>query len=180
VAIPTDTLYGLAGNALDPRVAERIFRAKRRPENRPILVLIDSLERLEGLASGPTPLFRELAAAFWPGPLTIVLPAGPRVPAAITAGTGTIAVRWPAAPLIRVLVKAAGVPLTGTSANVSGRPPAVTAQQVAQQLGRSVDCIVDGGRAVRTAPSTIVDLTGEPRLLREGAVPAARLRAFLP
>jgi L-threonylcarbamoyladenylate synthase len=180
VAIPTDTLYGLAGNPFVPGVAERIFRIKRRPEGRPILVLIDSLERLENLVCRPPRIFQKIAAAFWPGPLTVILRASARVPQAITAGTETVALRWPAAELPRALMRAAGSPLTATSANLSGRRAALTAADVQCQLGGSVDCIVDGGRAPRLLPSTIVDLTKEPRIVREGAIPASRLRAFLP
>lgn len=179
VAIPTDTFYGLAGNPFLPGVAERIFRIKRRPETRPILLLIDSLERLENLVCAPPRVFQKIAAAFWPGPLTVILRASNRVPETITAGTGTVAVRWPAAALPRALIRAAGSPLTATSANLSGRRAALTAADVEHQLGGSVDCIVDGGRAPRTGPSTILDLTKEYRIVREGAVPASRLRAFL-
>jgi tRNA threonylcarbamoyl adenosine modification protein (Sua5/YciO/YrdC/YwlC family) len=179
VAIPTDTFYGLAANPFLPGVAERIFRIKRRPETRPILLLIDSLERLENLVRDPPRSFQKIAAAFWPGPLTVILRAGERVPPAITAGTGTVAARWPAAALPRALIRAVGAPLTATSANISGRRPALTALEAQVQLGGSVDGIVDGGRAARTLPSTIVDLTNGCRIVREGAVPAARLQAFL-
>ena len=179
VAIPTDTVYGLAGDPFLPGVAERIFRIKRRPETRPILLLIDSLERLEGLVCAPPPVFRKIVAAFWPGPLTVILSASSRVPQAVTAGTGTVAIRWPAAALPRALIRAVGAPLTATSANLSGRRAALTAADVERQLGGSVDCIVDGGRAPRANPSTILDLTKEYRIVREGAVPAAQLRVFL-
>jgi tRNA threonylcarbamoyl adenosine modification protein (Sua5/YciO/YrdC/YwlC family) len=179
VAIPTDTFYGLAANPFLPGVAERIFRIKRRPETRPILLLIDSLERLENLVRDPPRSFQRIAAAFWPGPLTVILRANERVPQAITAGTGTVAVRWPAAALPRALIGAVGAPLTATSANISGRRPALTAHDAQIQLGHTVDCIVDGGRAARMLPSTIVDLTNGYRIVREGAVPRARLQAFL-
>lgn len=182
VAIPTDTFYGLAGNPFLPGVAERIFRIKRRPETLPILLLIDSLDRLEGLVCNPPPVFKKVAAALWPGPLTLILRASSRVPEAITAGTGTVAVRWPAAALPRALIRASGSPLTATSANLSGRRAALTAAEVQRQLGGSLDRIVDGGRARRTRPSTILDLSRESteyRIVREGAVPASQLRAFL-
>jgi L-threonylcarbamoyladenylate synthase len=183
VAIPTDTFYGLAGNPFLPGVPRRIFRIKRRPENQPLLLLIDSLHRLEGLVQTPPDLFRRIAAAFWPGPLTIILRASAAVPDTVTAGSGTVAVRWPSAPLPRALVRAAGSALTATSANLSGRRAAATAAEVQQQLGGAVDCIVDGGRAPRTRPSTIIDLSGRSkgyRIVREGAIPASALRAFLP
>lgn len=184
VAIPTDTFYGLAANPFLPGVAERVFRIKRRPETQPILLLIDSIDRLQGLVCAPPRVFRKLAARFWPGPLTVILRASHRIPEAITAGTGTIAVRWPAAAVPLALIRAAGSPLTATSANLSGRRAAATAAEVERQLGGSVDCIVDGGRAPRTLPSTIVDLTNEHlakehRIVREGAVPASWLRTLL-
>ncbi len=179
MAIPTDTVYGLAANPFLPGVAERIFRIKRRAETQPILLLVDSLEGLESLVHGVPAAFRKLAAAFWPGPLTVILPARARMPAAITAGTGTIAVRWPAAALPRALIRAAGSPLTATSANLSGRRAALTAAEVERQLGGRVDCIADGGRAPRLRPSTIVDLAGPYRIVREGAIPASRLWAVL-
>jgi tRNA threonylcarbamoyl adenosine modification protein (Sua5/YciO/YrdC/YwlC family) len=179
VAIPTDTVYGLAGNPFLPGVAERLFRVKRRPETQPILLLVDSLDRLQDLVCDPPPVFRKLAAAFWPGPLTVILRASARVPEAITAGTGTVAIRWPAAELPRALIRAVGAPLTATSANLSGRRSALTASEVDRQLGGAVDCIVDGGRAPRTRPSTILDLTNEYRIVRRGAVPDSRLLRFL-
>jgi L-threonylcarbamoyladenylate synthase len=182
VAIPTDTFYGLAGNPFLPGVPERIFRIKRRPENLPLLLLVDSIGRLEGLVESPPDIFRAIAAEFWPGPLTVILRASSAVPNAVTAGTGTVAVRWPNAALPRALIRAAGSALTATSANLSGRRAAVTAAEVQSQLGGAVDCIVDGGRAPRIRPSTIIDLSSGSkgyRMVREGAVPAARLRAFL-
>lgn len=179
MAIPTDTVYGLAGNPFLSGVAERIFRIKRRPETCPILLLIDSLERLENLVREPPHIFQKIAAEFWPGPLTVILPATDRVPQAITAGTGTVAVRWPAAALPRALIRAAGSPLTATSANLSGRPAALTAAEVQRELGANIDCIVDGGRAPRLLPSTMIDLTRNCRIIREGAIPASRLKAFL-
>lgn len=179
VAIPTDTLYGLAANPFLPGVPERVFRIKRRPETQPLLLLIDTLERLDGLVLSPPRVFRRIAAAFWPGPLTVILRANSAVPDTVTAGTGTVAVRWPAAVLPRALVCAAGSAVTATSANISGRRAALTAAEAQQQLGGTVDCIVDGGRARRIRPSTIIDLTGEHRMVREGAVPASLLRPYL-
>lgn len=178
LAIPTDTVYGLAGDPFQLTVAERIFRMKRRRESQPILLLIANFGQL-GRVAHETPLLRRLAGAFWPGPLTVILPAKQCVPAAITAGTGTIAVRLPAAKITRALIRTAGVPLTGTSANLSGRPPARTAGEVNLQLGRCVYYILDAGRTRRSTPSTIVDLSGPPRIVRAGAIPESRLRHFL-
>ena len=178
LAIPTDTVYGLAGDPFQPRVAERIFRMKRRRESQPILLLIADFGQLARVAH-EAPLLRPLAAAFWPGPLTIILPARRNIPEAIAAGSGTIAVRLPAARITRALIRAAGVPLTGTSANLSGRAPARTAGEVNLQLGRCVYYILDAGRARRSTPSTIVDLSGPPRIVRAGAIPEGKLRRFL-
>lgn len=180
IATPTDTLYGLAADPFHPASVERIFRIKRRPETHPILLLIDSAAQLESVCEEPPALFHALASEFWPGPLTMILPATSRVPDAVTAGTGTVAVRRPAAPIPRRLARLAGRPLTGTSANLSGRPAARTAGEVATQLGSSLPLILDGGRSPSTSASTIVDLTGAPRIVRAGVISQARLRRYLP
>ncbi len=179
VTVPTDTVYGLAGDPFRKGVAERIFEIKQRPESNPVLLLIDSLEQLSDVAGEIPAAFRRIAAAFWPGPLTMVVPASRRVPAAITAGTGTVAVRLPASPLIRRLIRASGCPLTGTSANLSGSPAATTADQVKRQLSGRVYHIVDGGRSPLRQPSTILDLTSEPRIVRQGAVRWTELAKYL-
>lgn len=178
LAIPTDTVYGLAGDPFRPGVAERIFRIKRRRESQPILLLVAGFSQV-GRVAEETPLFRRLATRFWPGPLTVILPAKRTVPEAITAGTGTIAVRLPSARITRALIRAAGAPLTGTSANVSGRAAATTAAEVNHQLGQCVYYILDAGRSRRSTPSTIVNLSGTPRIVRAGAIPSGNLRDFL-
>ena len=170
IAAPTDTLYGVLGDPFDHRAVERIFAAKRRPETKPLLLIVDGLAQLNRLVRQLPPTFDRLAQRFWPGPLTIVLPASDAVPAAVTAGTGTIAVRWPQAPLAGALVRAAGRPLTATSANRSGLKPGLDAREVQRQLGRDLALIVDGGRVRSLRPSTIVDLTGAPKIVREGAI----------
>jgi L-threonylcarbamoyladenylate synthase len=179
LAGPTDTLYGLFADGLRSLAVEQVFRIKGRPENRPVLLLIDSPRALRGLVRERSPALRRLIAKFWPGPLTIVLPAAGAVPDAVTAGSGTVAVRCPAAEFPRLLARAAGRPLTGTSANLSGRPPSASALEVNQQLGSRVTYIVDGGPSRLRRPSTIVTLAGEPRILREGAIPACRLLRYL-
>ena len=174
--IPTDTVYGLAADPFRREAVERLFRLKGRPESKPILLLVESVRQIEGLVSAFPEGFERLAARFWPGPLTMILPAARRVPEWITAGTGTVAVRAPGSVLTRELVRAARVPLTGTSANRSGRPAARTADEVRRQFPRGLALIVDGGRARSAAPSTLVDLTGgELRVVREGAIPADML-----
>lgn len=181
-AIPTDTVYGLAADPFNARAVASVFRLKRRPETLPLLLLIDSPAQLEGVVAERPELFERLAAAFWPGPLTMILPAADRVPETVTAGTGTIAVRRPAAEIPRRIARLAG-PITGTSANRSGRPAALTAEEAKRQLGRRVGVeeeplIIDGGRATTLRPSTIVDLTEAPRIVRHGAVPAGRLARY--
>ena len=171
VAIPTDTVYGLAADPFNERAVAEIFRVKRRPETVPILLLLDSAARVDELTSTLPAAFTRLSRRFWPGPLTIVLPASRRIPEAVTAGTGAVAVRLPASPFVRTLARAVGGPLTGTSANVSGRPACLSADQVNRRLGSNVPYIVNGGFWRMRRPSTIVDLTGEPRILREGAIP---------
>jgi L-threonylcarbamoyladenylate synthase len=173
VAIPTDTIYGLAGNPFNAGAVQQIVRLKGRPESKPILLLVDSVRQVETLAVEIPAAFERLAARFWPGPLTIILRAAPAVPRWITAGTGTVAVRLPGSLLAREIARAAHVPLTGTSANRSGAAAALRAGQVGEQFPRGLALIVDGGPARTSAPSTLLDLTGEPRVLREGPVPAA-------
>lgn len=177
VAVPTDTLYGLAADPFQPAAVRRLFRLKRRPESKPILLLVDSLAQVERLAPRLPAVFERIAARFWPGPLTIVLRAGPATPESITAGTGTVAVRWPGSVLTRELIRAARVPLTGTSANLSGRPAARSAQAASAQFRDGLAGILDGGPASDSTPSTILDLTGEPRVVREGAVATAAVLA---
>ena len=176
VAIPTDTIYGLAADPFQREAVRRIFRLKGRPESKPILLLVASLRQVEQLASRLPEAFERIAARFWPGPLTVILPAAPAVPEWITAGTGTVAVRLPGSILVRELIRAARVPLTGTSANRSGRPAAESAAAVRREFPRGLAMILDAGPARCRAPSTLVDLTGaEPRVVREGAIPAADL-----
>ncbi len=178
-AVPTDTLYGLAADPFNPAAVKKLFRIKRRPANMPILLLVDSLQRMEGLVERPPAGFRLLAARFWPGPLTMILPARPGVPDAVTAGSGTVAVRLPRSALIRSLVRFSRRPLTGTSANLSGSAGGRSADEVSRQIGGLLDLLLDAGPARRSLPSTIVDLSGgPPRVVRSGAVPAdAVLRA---
>ncbi len=172
IAIPTDTVYGLAADPFQPAAVREVFRLKGRPENKPILLLVNSLQQVELLAARLPKAFHSLAARFWPGPLTLILPAAPSVPDSITAGAGTVAVRLPGSMLVRELIGAAHVPLTGTSANRSGRPPSRSAAEVKQQFPSGLPLILDGGPAPSGLPSTLVDLTGEPRIVREGAIPA--------
>ena len=179
VAIPTDTVYGLAADPFQPAAVERLFRLKGRPEHKPILLLVDSRRQVEMMSTRLPDAFERIAARFWPGPVTVILPAAPGVPERITAGTGTVALRMPGSLLTRRVIAAARVPLTGTSANRSGRPPARSAGQVREQFRGAGLEVLDGGPSPSDKPSTIIDLTGEPRIVREGAIPASALLCCL-
>ncbi len=180
IAAPTDTLYGLLADATDRRAVRRLFRVKGRPESKPILLLIDSLARLERIVSCRPRAFAPLAARFWPGPLTLVLPARDEVPDEVTAGTGTVAVRLPRSALIRALGRRANCPLTGTSANRSGRAGARSADEVVAQLGNRLPLVLDAGRTGHSRPSTILSLvTSRPRILRAGPIGAAEIERAL-
>jgi L-threonylcarbamoyladenylate synthase len=171
VAFPTDTVYGLGGHAFLESAAARIFQAKRRPPHLPLPLLLADISDISLVAERVSPIAQFLAERFWPGGLTLVLPKAPRVPASVSGGTSTIAVRVPGHPVPRALARGLGAPLIGTSANLSGQPSPVTAQQVEEQLGDSVDLIIDGGPCPGGVESTVLDLTGdEPMILREGAV----------
>ncbi len=181
LVIPTDTVYGLAADPFCKAAVERIFHVKKRAKNQPLLLLVDRAERLPELIAEMPESLPKIAADFWPGPLTVILPAGPKIPKGIAAGTDTVAVRVPAAPLTRAIIGASGGVLTGTSANLSGEPPASTAAEATRQFGDSVYYIVDGGPAPRRQPSTILDLSANnPRIVRRGSLPWTRLTSYLP
>jgi L-threonylcarbamoyladenylate synthase len=171
VAFPTESFYGLGADALDPEAVARVFRIKGRAESNPVLVLVDSVERALSLVEAAGTEVRDLMARHWPGPLTLVLPAGAAVPPAITAGTGTVGVRVPGHPVTLALLRAASRALTGTSANRSGEPPLSHADEVARQLPGLVDVILDGGPTAGGTGSTVADCTvWPPRILRQGPV----------
>ena len=179
VCFPTDTTYGLAVDPNNAAAVQRLLHIKGRGEGKPILLLVDSLEMTDAVAQ-PPPEFESLAAGFWPGPITFVVPARSCVSGRITAGTGTVGVRWPGADIPLRLVSACGHPLTATSANRSGRPAARTADEAVDQLGDDLDAVVDAGRLPGAAASTVLDLTANPpALLREGRVPYRDLARFL-
>jgi L-threonylcarbamoyladenylate synthase len=177
VAVPTETVYGLAADATSGEAVARIYAAKGRPAFNPLIVHVDGLDRAIALAAFPPAALR-LAARFWPGPLTMVLPALPGSPVAAlaTAGLPTIAIRLPAHPAMRALIAAADRPLAAPSANASGRISATTAMHVAASLGDRVPLILDGGGTQHGLESTIVAIDGDRlRLLRPGPIDAADL-----
>lgn len=180
VAVPTETVYGLAANALDEVACRKIFKAKGRPTRDPLIVHIHALGELDAIAE-KNPRALKLAKAFWPGPLTIVLPKKPSVPDIVSAGLPSVAVRMPAHPLFRRLLKLTARPLAAPSANVFGYVSPTTAEHVRNGLGRKIRHILDGGPASIGLESTIVDLRdpARPRLLRPGAVTRAELERVL-
>jgi len=171
VAFPTETVYGLGANALDPEAVTKIFRAKGRPADNPLIVHIAEISQVEDLSDDITVPARRVMEAFWPGPLTVVLPKKPGVPGEVTAGLETVAVRMPDHPVARELIRLAGVPVAAPSANRSGRPSPTTAQHVRNDLEGRIDVIVDGGACRVGLESTVLDLTSEPPvILRPGGV----------
>jgi L-threonylcarbamoyladenylate synthase len=165
VAVPTETVYGLAANALDARACAKIFKAKGRPTADPLIVHVYALSQLKDLCEVNDAALT-LAKAFWPGPLTLVLPKKPVVPDIVTAGRDSVAVRMPRHPVFRRLLKAAGLPLAAPSANPFGYVSPTTAQHVLDGLGGKIRYILDAGPAALGLESTIVDLRGCPTLLR--------------
>lgn len=182
IAFPTETFYGLGVDPFNVPAVQRLYDLKgRSPQTRPILVLIRSRHELQALVSEITPAAERLMQACWPGPLTLVFRAAETAPSVLTAGTGTIGVRLSAYPDVQRVLEVIGGPLTGTSANRTGQPPATTADEVERAFGADVDLIVNGGPTPGGLPSTVVDTTvNPPRLIREGCVSQAALRAVLP
>jgi L-threonylcarbamoyladenylate synthase len=180
VAFPTETVYGLGANALDEAAVRKIFAAKGRPEYNPLICHVADAAAARALVAH-WPLDAErLAAAFWPGPLTLVLPKQLRIPAVVTAGLPTVAVRVPAHPVALALLRAAGVPVAAPSANPHTRVSPTRAEHVARGLSEGVDLILDGGPTSVGIESTVLDLAGEqPRLLRPGGISADELTAIL-
>jgi L-threonylcarbamoyladenylate synthase len=170
VAFPTETFYGLAAAALDPASVKRIFALKGRPDSKPLLVLVDSVGMAETVAHVGEPA-RALMKRYWPGALTLVLPARAIVPADVTAGTGTLGVRVSSHPIAHGLVRTLGAPVTAPSANPSGREPPTTARAVVAYFGDGLDLVLDGGPTAGGAPSTVLDMTVDPpTIIRQGAV----------
>ncbi len=177
VAFPTDTVYGLGAGAGFPQAIERIYAVKERARNMALPLLLADASQMTGLVESVPPLARALMRRFWPGALTLVLLKSSTVADIITAGGATVAVRIPAHPVPVALARGLGMPIVGTSANLSGHPSPLTAEEVYSQLDDKVDLIIDGGRCPGGKESTVVDVSGEiPVIRREGAVSRAELR----
>jgi L-threonylcarbamoyladenylate synthase len=181
VAFPTETVYGLGVAALDAAAVRRLFAAKGRPAEDPLIVHVASLDGLAPLVSLRPALVEALAARFWPGPLTLVLRRSTLVPDEVTAGLETVAVRVPAHPVARALLAAASVPVAAPSANLFSRPSPTRAAHVLQDLDGRIDMVIDGGPTQVGVESTVLDLSGDvPEVLRPGAVTIEMLRPLVP
>ena len=180
VAFPTETVYGLGANALDETAAKRIYAAKGRPSDNPLIVHIAEIDALSELAAEVPKEAYLLGEAFWPGPLTMILKKSSIVPDGTTGGLATVAVRLPSDPVARELIRLSGVYVAAPSANASGRPSTTTAQHVYEDLNGRIDMILDGGPVAIGLESTIVDLTGElPMILRPGYITKEQLEAVI-
>ncbi len=172
IAFPTDTVYGLGADAFNSTAVERIYEIKNRPKNRQLPLLIADVEQLTTLADPIPEIAWFLARRFWPGGLTLVLPKTDSLPAYLAPGP-TIAVRVPNHPVCLALIQRLGNPIIGTSANISGHPAALTADEVGQQLGGKIDFNINGGKCPGGKESTVVDVTREsPIILRQGIIPS--------
>lgn len=180
VAFPTETVYGLGGVAYNEKALEKIFIAKMRPPDNPLIIHISSLDMLEDVAINVPEDAYKLIKRFWPGPLTLILPRNPRVPKIATGGLETVAVRMPAHPVALGLVKETGYPIAAPSANLAGRPSPTTADHVVKDLYGRIDAIIDAGETLYGVESTIINiLTSPPTLLRPGAYTVEEIEAVL-
>lgn len=180
VAIPTETVYGLAADALNPEAAKAIFAAKGRPADNPLIVHICDLSQWPALVREIPEAALRLARAYWPGPLTIILPRADCIPDAVSAGLPTVAVRFPSHPAAQAVIRASGCPLAAPSANLSGKPSPTTAAHVMEDMNGRIDAVLDGGPCKVGVESTVVTLaTCPPRLLRPGGITLEQLKAVL-
>ncbi len=179
VALPTETVYGLAANALDPAAVAKIYETKGRPAHNPIIVHVADLAMARSCVREWPALAARLAAAFWPGPLTMILPRSNRIQDIVTAGGDTVGIRWPSHPFMQAVMRRSGLPLAAPSANPSNQISPTNADHVARHLGEKLRLIVDGGQCQVGVESTVVDLTcSPPRILRPGMVTADDLKPF--
>ena len=181
LGMPTDTFYGLAADPFNLRAVDRVYDIKTRSRHKPLSLLIENVEQAEELARPLPPEFYALARRFWPGPLTIIVRAASKLPLKVTANTGNVALRVPSAKIPLAVIKSAGIPITATSANLSGASECTTAEEVRDQLQGRISVIVDGGTSPRDIPSTIVDLTDQEArwtVMREGAIAGQEISEF--
>ena len=180
VGIPTETVYGLGANGLDAEAVSHIFEAKGRPQDNPLILHITDVSWLERYCKDIPLTAYKLAEAYWPGPMTMILPRKDMVPDAVTAGLDTVGMRCPSHPLCHELIRLADVPIAAPSGNTSGRPSPTTADHMREDMDGKIDAIVDGGPCSVGVESTIIDLTcTPPRLLRPGGISLEQLRAVL-
>ncbi len=180
VVIPTDTFYGLAADPFNLSAVEQIYRIKGRPEARALPILVNSLEQAVTLARDLPASFLLLAEKFWPGALTLVVDSTHKLPLKVTANTGRVALRWPNSAVACAVIQAAGMPVTGTSANVSGFPACSSGDQVFRQMGDRLPLIIDSGDTGAALGSTIVELRSDTwRVIREGLLAEAEIRDVL-
>jgi len=180
VAFPTESFYGLAVDSTNETAIKRLFSLKKRRPDIPVLILIPSLGALNRFVNRIPSVADRLIKEFWPGALTLIFEAGPDVSPLLTAGTGKIGIRLSSHPIATALAKGLGVPITGTSANISGRPVCRNAQEILSSFGRGVDLILDGGKTEGEIASTVLDVTVHPpQILREGMIQRSRLETFI-
>jgi L-threonylcarbamoyladenylate synthase len=180
VACPTETFYGLAADALSVQAVERVYRIKGRDFNSPLPLIIGDERELPLLVTEIPFMARRLMATFWPGPLTIVFFASAAVPPLVTADTGKVGIRVSSHPIVSLLARSFGRPLTATSANASGSPAGTSADEVLRSLGQRIDVLLDGGRTPGGLGSTVLDATTRPHvIIRQGAIPGASIQAIL-
>ena len=178
--MPTETVYGLAANALDGKAVAKIFAAKGRPQDNPLIVHIADQKQMYDLARTVPESAEKLASRFWPGPLTMIVPKGDCIPDEVSCGLETVGIRLPSHPLARALIRAAGVPLAAPSANTSGRPSTTTAEHVLRDMDGRIAAILDGGPCGVGVESTVVTLAlDKPRLLRPGGITLEQLETVL-
>ncbi len=178
VALPTETVYGLAANALDEKAVAKIFQIKGRPSHNPIIVHVAGNAMAHDCVKEFTLLAEKFSNAFWPGPLTLVLPRAKKIPDSVTAGGETIGVRWPSHPFMQAVIRECGFPLAAPSANLSNQISPTNVEHVRAQLGSKISLIVDGGQSQVGIESTVLDLTvSPPRILRPGMIHAESLTA---
>jgi len=182
VVVPTDTYYGLAVDPVNVRAVQRVYEIKSRVVTKPLTLAVNSMEQAAVLARDVPDMFFQLAHRFWPGPLTMILRAGQRLPLRVTANTGNVAVRVPSSAVARSLIDAMGFPVTATAASMIGYPESTSAQEVCGQLGERVSLVLDAGEVQQRNFTTIVDLSGTPEqwnIQRAGAIPAGEVAEVL-